>query len=103
VGVLKDGHLLFQGGIDDLLVGHASPAYTVRVRDGIDDVAAALAGEAWVGAVERLGAEELRVTATALDDAQRRLVPALAATGARIVSVLPAEADLERVFLELTR
>ena len=43
VGVLKDGHLLFQGSLDDLLVGHAAPGYTVRVRPPVGPVVEALA------------------------------------------------------------
>jgi hypothetical protein len=37
-----------------------------------------------------------------LADAERSLVEVLAACGARVVSLLPEEPDLEDVFLELT-
>ena len=103
VGVLRAGRLLFQGPLGDLLVGGAAPACRVRLRPPAAPVADALAAEPWVTAVEQLGAEELRVVATSLDEAEQHLAAALAASGARVVSIVPAGADLERVFLELVR
>ena len=48
VGILHHGRLLFQGPLSDLLVGRAVPRYELRVRDGADAVAEALAREGWV-------------------------------------------------------
>ncbi len=103
VGVLHQGHVLFQGPLDDLLVGRAAPEYAVRVRMPVDPVIDALTAQAWVQQVEQLGAEELRVLATSTADAERHLVPTLASVDARVISIVPAGADLERVFLELVR
>jgi ABC-2 type transport system ATP-binding protein len=103
VGVLRRGHVLFQGPLDDLLVGRAAPEYAVRVRQPAGPVIEALRAEPWVQEVEQLGSEELRVLATSTPEAERHLAPALAAAGARVVSIVPSGADLERVFLELVR
>lgn len=102
VGVLRDGRLLRQGPLDDLLVGQASPAYTVRVVPPIAPVAEALRREPWVTRVDQVGAEDLVVGARSLDEASDHLVAALAACGARVVRLEPRTPDLETVFLELT-
>jgi ABC-2 type transport system ATP-binding protein len=102
VGVLREGRLLYQGPLEDLLVGHAVPGYLVRLRDGADEAAARLRHEDWVTGVEEEG-NDLRVAVRSMADAESRLVAVLAAAGARVVSVAPEAADLEDVFLELTR
>ncbi len=103
VGVLREGRLLYQGSMDGLLNGSAAPGYRIRVRDGADRVAAALRAEPWVASVSPAdGRGDLRVAVRSVDEAERDLVRVLAATGARVVSVEPEAADLERVFLDLT-
>jgi ABC-2 type transport system ATP-binding protein len=102
VGVLRDGRVLFQGPVRDLLVGAAAPEYTIRLRAPVAPVVAELARQPWVRAVEQVGAEEIHVRAASLDEAERHLVAALAGIGARVVSMVPAGADLEQVFLALT-
>ena len=102
VAVLRAGTLLFQGPLDELLIGRAAPAYVVRLRPPVEPVERALAAEPWVTGIERMGAAELRVEARSLEEAQRGLVRALTAAGAAVVAVEPAAADLERVFLEVT-
>jgi ABC-2 type transport system ATP-binding protein len=103
VGVLRDGRLLFQGPLDDLLVGHAAPTYTVRLRAPLAPVVDALRAEPWVRTVEQVGAEELHVTVERLADAEAHLAGVLAGAGAHVISTVPAGADLEQVFLELVR
>ncbi len=103
VGVLHEGQLLFQGELNELLVGHAAPTYTIRLRPPLDAVVAVLDAAPWVRSIEQLGAEELRVTVDHLSDAEEHLAAALAAADARVVSFVPAGADLEQVFLELVR
>jgi ABC-2 type transport system ATP-binding protein len=78
------------------------PGYLVRLRDGADEAAARLRHEDWVTGVEEEG-NDLRVAVRSMADAESRLVAVLAAAGARVVSVAPEAADLEDVFLELTR
>jgi ABC-2 type transport system ATP-binding protein len=112
VGVLREGRLLYQGSMDGLLTGHVAPAYRIRVRDGADPaggtdgagrVVDALRAEPWVSDVSREGGpNDVVVGVRSIDEAERGLVRVLAGTGIRIVSVEPVEADLERVFLELT-
>jgi len=101
VGVLRDGRLLFQGPLSDLLVGDAAPDYVLRVRRPLAPLVEALEHEPWVRHVEQLGAEELLVRAISPDDAETHLAGVVDRAGARLVSVVPAGADLERVFLEL--
>jgi ABC-2 type transport system ATP-binding protein len=101
VGILREGRLLFQGPLDELLTERFHPAYVVRLRSELEPVAEALRAEPWVERVDAVGAGELRVAVRALAEAERGLAPALARTGARVISVEPEEADLEKVFLEL--
>jgi ABC-2 type transport system ATP-binding protein len=103
VGVLRAGRLLYQGPLDRLLVGRAAPAWTVRCRPPLEPVEAALATQAWVASVERTGAEELLVEVATREAAEAGLVRVLAEAGAHLVRLEPRAADLERVFLELTR
>jgi ABC-2 type transport system ATP-binding protein len=102
VGVLRDGRLLYQGPIESLLTERVQPGFVVRVRPPVEPVASALRAEAWVSAVEDEGFSRLRVDVTSVADAERGIVDALARVGARVISLEPVAADLERVFLELT-
>ncbi len=102
VGVLREGRLMYQGPLDELLTERVSPAYLVRVRPPAEPVLTALRAEPWVRGVAEAGQDELRVEVTSIGDAERRLVRVLADVGARVVAVEPAAADLETVFLELT-
>jgi ABC-2 type transport system ATP-binding protein len=102
IGILRGGRLLFEGSTRELLVGRAAPAYDIRLRPPADPVMRALAGEPWVTSVESPARDRLRVSVTTVDEAEARLAGALAGAGARMTSVVPAQTDLERVFLELT-
>jgi ABC-2 type transport system ATP-binding protein len=102
VGVLGGGRLLYQGPLERLLAGSVRPAYLVRLRPPAEPVLAALSGEPWVRAVSNAGHGELRVEVTSVAEAEAALVPILARSGARVVSLEPEAADLESVFLELT-
>jgi ABC-2 type transport system ATP-binding protein len=103
VGILREGRLLFQGGIDELLQGRAAPAYAVRLRSPLEPVMTALRSERWVTRVDAVATDLLTVGAQSADAAESRLPAVLARAGARMVSVTPVQADLESVFLELTR
>lgn len=103
VGILREGRLLFEGALDDLLVGHAAPAFAVRLRGGAAAVAEALHRHDWATSVHTPSPGLVDVTVGSLADAETELAGALAAAGARVVSVVPRSADLERIFLELTR
>lgn len=102
VGVLQEGRLLFQGSIDELLVGSALPRYLIKLRQPIEPVIAALGRLEWISRVERIGEDQASVTVRSLADAETRLVGALSSAGARVVSFAPEAVTLEHAFLELT-
>ncbi|AQZ61262.1 ABC transporter, ATP-binding protein [[Actinomadura] parvosata subsp. kistnae] len=102
VGILREGRLLFQGPLHDLLVGRAVPAYLLRLRPPVGHVADALRAKDWVVGVDVLDEQRLRVSVRSLAAAEWLLPEALASCDARVVSMNPQAADLEDVFLELT-
>lgn len=103
VSILDRGRLLFQGPLEELLVGSATPRYVVRCRPPVEPVVTALEGHPWVRAITRPAPEELVVEVTDLDVAEAQLPAALASAGARVVSMAPEAVTLERAFLELTK
>jgi ABC-2 type transport system ATP-binding protein len=100
VGVLDGGRLRFQGPLDELLVGAAGPRYVVHLREPVEPAVQALRERGW--AVEADG-DTLTVAVVSWQDAEAHLPGALAAAGARVVSLGPEEVSLERAFLALTR
>ena len=102
IGILREGRLLYQGSLADLLVGRAVPAYRVRLRGATEPVAAALRARPWVTGVAQTAPGLLDVSVSGLPAAEEHLVAALADCGARVISLAPRSPDLEDVFLELT-
>lgn len=102
VGILRAGRLLFQGPLEQLLVGRAAPAMRIVVRDGARTLGERLRHEPWTTHVEVSGDEQVVVIGTGLGVVERRLVPVLADTAVSVVSITPQHGDLEQVFLELT-
>jgi ABC-2 type transport system ATP-binding protein len=102
VGILDHGKLLFQGAIDELLVGAAVPRYVVRCRPPVDGISEALVRQPWVNRVEVVAGDELRIDIESLEDAERLLPGVLAETGARVVSFGPEAVTLEQAFLAVT-
>lgn len=102
VGILRGGRLLFQGPLESLLVGHAVPAYRVRLRSEASQAVTALRAQAWVKEVTATQSQWLHVTVSSLAEAERCLPAVLASCGARVISLAPEAPDLEHVFLELT-
>jgi ABC-2 type transport system ATP-binding protein len=103
VGILDEGKLVFQGPLEDLLVGSAVPRYLVRCRPPIEPVMASLRDRLWVVDVDPVDADRFSVMVASLDDAEVRLARALAEAGARVISFAPEAVTLEQAFLELTR
>jgi ABC-2 type transport system ATP-binding protein len=102
VGVMRAGRLLYQGSLDDLLVGHAVPAYRVTLRTPAPAVMEALRGCEWVTSVAEPSPGTLRLGVRSLADAETGLAGVLDRCGARVVRMAPEAPDLEDVFLELT-
>jgi len=101
VGVLRRGELLYQGPLDELLVGTATPSYLVRIRPPVQPAVDALQTKVWVTGVEVTAPDEVRVSVTSVDDAERYLTGALTGLGVRVVSLGPEAGTLEDVYLEL--
>jgi ABC-2 type transport system ATP-binding protein len=102
VGVLREGRMLYQGPLEDLLTGRAQFAYLLRARPPLEPVAEALRREPWVAALDDAGHGQLRIEVTSIPEAERGVVEVLARLGARLISFDPVAPDLESVFLELT-
>ena len=51
VGVLRDGRLLYQGSVSELLDRHTRPSWQLHLRSGARALAGRLAGQPWVAAV----------------------------------------------------
>jgi len=103
VGIVQDGRLLYEGSIEGLLVGKAGLVYQVRVRSGTDSVVAALSGLSWVESVWSPNPGMVRVGVTEAAVAEAALIPTLATLDVPVISINPQTADLEDVFLELTK
>ncbi|HZM83951.1 MAG TPA: ABC transporter ATP-binding protein [Candidatus Limnocylindrales bacterium] len=102
VGVMRAGTLLYQGTLENLLVGRAVPAYRVHLRSPAGPVVEALRRQEWVTAVAEPLPRRLHIKVRSLADAERQLAALLGESGALVVSLTPDAADLEDVFLELT-
>jgi ABC-2 type transport system ATP-binding protein len=103
VGILRRGRLIFEGPLEDLLVGKAVPRYLVRLRPPLDPVVSRLREVGWISGVEVVDPELIRVTADSLGAAESGLVTELATAGAHVVSLAPEAPSLEDVFLEVVR
>jgi ABC-2 type transport system ATP-binding protein len=102
VGVLREGRLLYQGPLQELLSDRVQHAYVVRVRDPVAPLAQALGRAPWVREVSELGHGRIRVEVTSVAEAESQVAGVVDAVGARLISFEPEAADLEAVFLELT-
>jgi ABC-2 type transport system ATP-binding protein len=100
VGVLRQGRLIYQGPVADLLERHTRPSWRLQLRSGTDALVARLAGLAWVSAVQRQP-DGLRVDTATLRDGETLLPGAVAAAGAELIALNPVGADLETVFLSM--
>lgn len=101
VGVLRQGALLFQGRMDELLTRRLAPSYVVTLRLPVAEAVNALWREPWVTNVLDAGSGELRVQVRSMEEAERRLPATLAGADARVVAIEPAVHDLESAFLDL--
>jgi ABC-2 type transport system ATP-binding protein len=103
IGILRRGELMYQGSLSGLLSRYGSTNYLVAVRGTTEAVVSALGTQEWVASVDTTPSGELRIAVRSLGSAEKNLVSVLAACGAPIVSIVPDQPSLERVFLEVTR
>ena len=104
VGILREGRMLYQGPVQQLVDTYLRARWLLRLGD--EDVSAAeeaLRACPWASFVGRVGTSSLRVDAETLEAGERGIPAALASCGARLVSSEPLAADLESAFLALTR
>ncbi len=100
VGVLRDGRLLYQGSVSDLLDQHTRPSWQLHLRSGAPALAGRLAGQPWVAGVSQT-VGGLRVDTTSVRAGETQLPAEIAASGAELIALNPIGADLESVFLNL--
>ena len=103
VAVLDRGRLRYQGSLDTLLDSYAQPAWTIRVTGRARAIATAISTEHWVDHAIAVDSRTVQVRVTDVRAARRGLADRLATARAGLVSVEPLAADLEAVFLALTR
>jgi ABC-2 type transport system ATP-binding protein len=103
VGIMRRGRLLYQGTLEELLVGHAVPAYRLSVRTPSEPLRLLLEKEPWLTAIEEQAPGSLRLRVRSMAEAEQHLPRVLAGSGVRVVSLAPEAPDLEDVFLELTQ
>ena len=102
VGILKEGRLVYQGPLSDLLDGAARPRWSVVVRPPATPAIEALQAAPWVSSATEQAAGELELTAQDPAEVEKHLTAVLAACGSRVVSISPIRPSLEEVFLSLT-
>jgi ABC-2 type transport system ATP-binding protein len=100
VGILRDGRLIYQGPIRDLLERHTRPSWRLELRSKVDDLAVRLREREWVAAVVR-EPYGLRVDTTTLAAGETLLPEQIADSGAELIAFNPVGADLETIFLNL--
>jgi ABC-2 type transport system ATP-binding protein len=102
VGVLRAGDLIYQGPVQTLLDRYLRPTWLVRLRGSAEPLRDRLSRADWVESCDDLGGGRLRVSTRTVEDGERGIVTAAAAVDARVLSIVPDEADLEAAFLALT-
>jgi len=102
VGVLRAGELIYQGPVQTLLDRYLRPTWLVRLRGSAEPLRDRLSRADWVETCDDLGTGRLRVSTRTVEDGERGIVTAAAAVDARVLSIVPDEADLEAAFLALT-
>ena len=103
VAILDQGKVLFQGQLDELLVGKATPRITVHLASPSESASALLREQSWVREVNETQPGVLLIDARSMTEAQDFLVPILAQANCRVASITPEEVTLEDAFLELTK
>ena len=100
VGVLREGRLIYQGPVEELLDRHTRPSWRLHLRSGAGPLADRLGHLGWVASVERQE-QGLRVDTTSLHAGETLLPAEITASGAELIAFNPVGADLESVFLDM--
>jgi len=102
IGVLREGRLIYQGSVEELLDRYTRPSWHLQLRSGVDALAERLGEREWVAAVRPYGqGQGLRVDTTSVRAGETLLPAEITASGAELVAFNPIGADLESVFLEM--
>ncbi|WP_436776825.1 ABC transporter ATP-binding protein [Yinghuangia sp. YIM S09857] len=102
VGVLRAGHLIYQGPVAELVTEHMRPTWLIRLRDDGAALCRTFAAEDWVVRVSSVRPGLVRVQARTVDEGERNILGVLDRSAARVISVGPEESDLESAFLSIT-
>jgi ABC-2 type transport system ATP-binding protein len=102
VGILRDGRLLYQGGMQELIDNYLTSTWLVRIAGDPSEVVNATARQPWATRVELAEPGVIRIEATGIEAGERGVPAVIAACRARLVSFEPADADLESAFMALT-
>ena len=102
VGILRDGRLVYQGGMQQLIDTYLTPSWLLRLAGDLAPVAAAISAQPWAVRVDAAGPGVLRIDADSIESGERGIPAVIAGCGARQVSCEPVAADLESAFLALT-
>jgi ABC-2 type transport system ATP-binding protein len=102
IGVLREGRLIYQGPVEELLDRYTRPSWHLQLRSGVNALAERLGQRDWVAAVRPYGpGQGLRVDTTSVRAGETLLPAEITASGAELVAFNPIGADLETVFLEM--
>jgi len=102
IGVLREGRLIYQGSVEELLDRYTRPSWHLQLRSGVDALTERLGERDWVAAVRPYGqGQGLRVDTTSVHAGETLLPAEITASGAELVAFNPIGADLESVFLEM--
>jgi ABC-2 type transport system ATP-binding protein len=102
IGVLREGRLIYQGPVEELLDRYTRPSWHLQLRSGVDALAERLGQRDWVAAVRPYGpGQGLRVDTTSVHAGETLLPAEITASGAELVAFNPIGADLESVFLKM--
>lgn len=100
VGIVRDGRLVVEAPLGELLGRYAKPVFHLEVAGERNELAAALKRESWVKEIAPEGGG-LRILVNDPERAQR-MVPALVAgLGARLTEFVTMTPTLEDVFIQL--
>lgn len=103
VGILKEGALVYEGTLGDLVRNSGQDAaYEVRFRGDGAPLADILNAEGWVTTVV-MADDRLTVSAASAAVIERELTRCVARARIPVVSLTPIERSLEDVFLEVTK